>query len=243
MTDLPSCEAGYISATSGHLRHSRLRTAAGPYIWVTTGLSRPPRSKVYSGRQTPESRAQVGLGPEIVWQARTETADSAISRSLPAAPWGRLSRARKHHLELRDLGTFEGQRKRAALINGASIELAASAPGILFANAHLDQDQFNAAINYGRLHAIVFGRVWLNLCPLVGAPAVAAPCPTRRWSSSVRQRLEKPNGRMTLEQRQAVANVAIFGMLPTWFFAAPWYLLPLPEDECEREALLSGLTV
>ena len=59
----------------------------------------------------------------------------------------------------------------------------------------------------------------------------------------VRQRLEKLNGRMTLEQRQAVANVAIFGMLPTWFFAARGICRLLPEDEREREALLSGLSV
>ena len=44
----------------------------------------------------------------------------------------RLSRAHKLPV-LRDQGTFEGQRKRAALINGASVELAARLPGILFA--------------------------------------------------------------------------------------------------------------
>jgi hypothetical protein len=59
--------------------------------------------------------------------------------------------------------------------------------------------------------------------------------PDEEMVVSVRQRLEK--------QRQAVANVAIFGMLPTWFFAARGICRLLPEDEREREALLSGLTV
>jgi len=32
----PIQQAGYISATSDILQQSRLRSAAGPYIWVTT---------------------------------------------------------------------------------------------------------------------------------------------------------------------------------------------------------------
>jgi hypothetical protein len=111
-------------------------------------------------------------------------------------------------------------------------------------NAHLDQDQFNAAINYGRLHAIVFGRVWLNLCPLKEhLPWQSGPVPDEETVTSVRQRLDKLNDKMTLEQRQAVANAAVFNMLPTWFFAARSICRLLERDEREREALLSGLTV
>ena len=103
----------------------------------------------------------------------------------------RLSRAHKLPV-LRDQGTFEGQRKRAALINGASVELAARLPGILFANAHLDQDQFNAAVNYGRLHAqSSSARAWLNLCALAkpsaeghGRQRAAAPRDAQRQDDS-----------------------------------------------------------
>ena len=63
--------------------------------------------------------------------------------------------------------------------------------------------------------------MWLNLCPLKEhLPWQSGPLPDEEMVTSVRQRLDKLNGRMTLEQRQAVANAAIFNMLPIWFFAA-----------------------
>jgi hypothetical protein len=51
------------------------------------------------------------------------------------------------------------------------------------------------------------------------------------------------NALLSEAQRQAVAKVAVFAMLPTWFFAARGICRLLQEDEREREALLSGLTV
>ena len=58
--------------------------------------------------------------------------------------------------------------------------------------------------------------------------------------ASVRQRLDQLNGRMTLEQRQAVANVAVFGMFPTWFFAARGICLLYAEDERDAKRCCPG---
>jgi hypothetical protein len=81
--------------------------------------------------------------------------------------------------------------------------------------------------------------MWLNLCPLKEhLPWQSGPLPDEEMVTSVRQRLDKLNGRMTLEQRQAVANAAVFNMLPTWFFAARGICRLFEEDEREREALL-----
>jgi hypothetical protein len=74
----------------------------------------------------------------------------------PRTKSGRLSRAYKHP-EPRDQGTKEGQAKRAAVANGADTTLADSASGILLAGGHLEQRQYLAALNYARLHAIIFG--------------------------------------------------------------------------------------
>jgi hypothetical protein len=64
---------------------------------------------------------------------------------------GRLSRAYRHP-ELRDPGTPESQAKRAALVNSASVELAATVPGILFARGFITRDQHDAAQRYAGLH-------------------------------------------------------------------------------------------
>jgi hypothetical protein len=49
------------------------------------------------------------------------------------------------------------------------------------------------------------------------------------------------NARLNPDQRQAVANVAVFGFVPTWFYVARGIGRALKEDELERQALLSGL--
>jgi hypothetical protein len=49
------------------------------------------------------------------------------------------------------------------------------------------------------------------------------------------------DARLDRYQREAVGNLAAFGFLPQWFYAARLHPRPLPEDAAERQALLNGL--
>lgn len=82
----------------------------------------------------------------------------------PRAKSGRPSRAFTG--AARDTGTREGRAKRAALINGADPQLAASASGILLANGFLTQRQHAAALVYAWAHALTYGKPWRQACPL-----------------------------------------------------------------------------
>jgi hypothetical protein len=55
------------------------------------------------------------------------------------------------------------------------------------------------------------------------------------------RRIAELNQLLTLEQRQAVGNVCVYGFVPQWFYTTRLQLRPLPQDNAEREALLSGL--
>jgi hypothetical protein len=44
-------------------------------------------------------------------------------------------------------------------------------------------------------------------------------------------------------QRTAVANLAVFGWVPIWVWTARHRLRRLPQDDRDREALISGLEV
>jgi hypothetical protein len=166
----------------------------------------------------------------------------------PRTKSGRLSRAGKRYPELRDQGTFEGQRKRAALINGASVELAASASGILFANGHLEQKHFSAAINYARLHALVFGRQGPTPPCLLGKHLSwqGGPVPDEGGIEAAERKLIRLNGLLTDAQKQQVGNVAVFSNLPTWFYMGKFKRIAwrtFPEDEVERRDLIDGLSI
>jgi hypothetical protein len=159
-------------------------------------------------------------------------------RKGPRTKTGRLSRAHKHP-ELRDKGTPEGQARRTALVNGAPVELAATVPGILFARGFLTRDQYDAAQRYAGLHRTAFGPAWRQQCPL--AEAHGGPTIDDDLLIRLREVLDELHARMTPEQRKAVADVAVYQVLPTWFFAARLKLWMLPQDERERDALVSGL--
>jgi hypothetical protein len=152
---------------------------------------------------------------------------------------GRPRRAYQRHPELRDQGTPEGQRRRAALVNGAPVELAATVSGILFARGFISAEQKAAADRYAGLHRTAFGPAWRQMCPL--AEAHGGPTIPDDRLIRLRQLLDELHARMTPEQRKAVADVAVYGQIPDWFFAARLKLWMLPEDEQERDALVSGL--
>jgi hypothetical protein len=57
------------------------------------------------------------------------------------------------------------------------------------------------------------------------------------------RRLNEMNARLDPYQRQQVSNVAVFGMIPAWFYAARGIGRILERDERDRAALLGGLDV
>ena len=158
-------------------------------------------------------------------------------KSGPRTKSGRLSRAYKSS-ELRDQGTWEFQNKRQYLINGADPQLAATASGILFANGCLTPGQHTAALRYSWAHALVYGKPWRQICPL-GDPVGSEP--PQRLQEIARDKLAWMDSRLRLEQRKAVADVAVFGFLPMWWIAGKLKLRSMPEDERDRQELLAGL--
>jgi hypothetical protein len=156
-------------------------------------------------------------------------------------PSGRLSRAGKPR-EARIEPTAETAAKRQALVNGSDPALSASAIGVLFANAHLTEEQYIAAQRYSRAHAIVFGRLWSHVQNSLGAPLPQeGEPPSDELHAWAEHQLDKWNARLDLPQRQAIANVAVFDWIPTYLFLSKLRLKILPEDESERAALLTGL--
>jgi hypothetical protein len=155
----------------------------------------------------------------------------------PRTKSGRLSRAGTRNPELRDHGTKQLVAKREAMINGAAPELSATASGILLANGLLTTEQHTAALKYAWAHNLTFGRVWGQISPLgekVGEPA-------NDMSGGAKAALARMDGKLSNEQRQAVANVSAFNFIPNWFYVERLKLRELPEDRAERAALISGL--
>ena len=157
-------------------------------------------------------------------KAGSRTKSGRLSRSLAAT---------------RDNGTAEAIAKRCILVNGADPALAATVPGILLARGYLSRDQHDAAQRYAGLHRTAFGPAWRQVCPL--AEAHGGPTIPDDRLIRLREALDQLHARMTLEQRQAVADVAVYNWIPQWFYTARLGLRELAEDVAEREALISGL--
>jgi hypothetical protein len=146
---------------------------------------------------------------------------------------GRLSRA---YLDpnVRDLGTPEVQAKRRALVGeGNALELSATAPGILHAHAYLDKDQYAEALEYRRLRCALYGPPW----PMFSISSN----PTEERISKLQDRFDRMAAALTEEQKSVITAVAVFDVLPTWFFCRRLGLKLLPEDDAEHLALVSGL--
>jgi hypothetical protein len=143
---------------------------------------------------------------------------------------GRLSRAYKHP-DLRDKGTPENQARRAYTINGADPQLVATASGILLANKFLTQDQHHAALVYARLHALVFGKAWSYACPLSWELGSQGHEPTEAMIVRAQKQLAAMNARLDVDQRQAVANVCVYGFLPMQFYVERCGMRRMPEDQ------------
>jgi hypothetical protein len=128
--------------------------------------------------------------------------------------------------------------KRQYLINGADPQLAATASGILLANGCLAPAQHSAALRYAWAHALTYCKPWRQMCPL-GDPVGTEP--PQRLQEIARDKLGWMDKRLDRAQRKAVVDVAVFGFLPMWWLASKLKLRAMPEDEADRQALLSGL--
>lgn len=118
---------------------------------------------------------------------------------------GRLSRA--YTGPARDAGTPELQAKRQAIVgDGADPNLSVSAPGILFAKAILNREQYAQALTYRKLRAAIFGPPW----PTNATAGEASDTNLIRCKRKLRA-LER---RITNGQRHLIANVAVFDILP-----------------------------
>jgi hypothetical protein len=148
----------------------------------------------------------------------------------------RLSRAWKG--PARDVGTAEMLAKRAYLINGSDPQLAATASGILRANHAISREQYDAAMVYAWAHAMIYGRPWRHACPLGERDGHEAP---EDLLLLAKAKLQDMDGRLTAEQRLAVANLSVFGFWPGWFMAQKQGLRAMPGDERDRAALVTGL--
>jgi hypothetical protein len=145
---------------------------------------------------------------------------------------------------MRDLGTRESQAKRHAWINGADPQLAASASGILYANGQIEEDAYLACLRYSRCHAIVYRRLWFHTQNSMGIPlSWAGQEPTESMHEWAERQLDRWAEALTPEQKQAIGNVACFNFMPTWAYAHRLRWRLMPQDEVEREALISGLRV
>ena len=124
------------------------------------------------------------------------------------------------------------------LVNGGAPELAASASGILLANGHLTPQQHSACLRYGWAHSLAFGRPWMRTSPL---GELCSTEPTDEMREIGRYRLEQMDRRLTKAERQQVGNLAVYEFLPQWFYTERGIGRRMPEDEKERQELLSGL--
>jgi hypothetical protein len=153
---------------------------------------------------------------------------------------GRLSRAHRDP-DVTDRGTAEGIRNRHHLVNGAPVELAGSAIGVLLAGGHVDLEQVKAASRYAWLRSISFGVAR----PTVAYDLVEPRSPRLRSEKNLlelRQRFEDLVGKLGRDQKSALEAIVVDGRLPHWFRTLKLGRRLDAEDEAEREALLSGLT-
>lgn len=133
-----------------------------------------------------------------------------------------------------DRGTPEGQARRTALVGEADPALAAYPLGAMLARQIIDREQHDAGLLYARAWTVKFGSPWPSTND---SRSPASDRELAKWSA----RLEAMDRALTCDQRVELVDVAAMSNWPNWFFARQLNLKPLPEDDHERELLLSGL--
>jgi hypothetical protein len=160
-------------------------------------------------------------------------------KSGARAKSGRLSRA--YRTVARDTGTAEGLARRIWLVDGSDPALAASAAGVLLARDVITRAMYAAACRFAWLHSAVFGLPYRQLCILGKEPGPSGPGLDDETIAERRAELAAMERRLTLAQRQAVASLCCYGVVPPWHFALLGIGRLLPGDEHDRQALLTGL--
>jgi hypothetical protein len=126
------------------------------------------------------------------------------------------------------------------LCNGSPAELSGSPLGILLANGAIDHDQCRAGERYSWLRAAAFGIAR----PDVAHDRIEPYSPRLREEEQLirlRERFEAIVGRLGRDQKHALDVVVVEARLPAWFGLVKLGRRLSPEDEAEREALVSGL--
>jgi hypothetical protein len=132
----------------------------------------------------------------------------------------------------RDNGTREAQAKRDQLINGAPVELIATAAGVLLARGLLSLEQYRAADRFAQARARCYG------VPLANSEGGREPTDDR-----VAYNERKYNAlcrRLTPPQLIAVVDL-VLGARPVWALRLVARLPLRLADEENRECLLGGL--
>ena len=83
--------------------------------------------------------------------------------------------------------------------------------------------------------------MWQVVCPLGWELAAHSSEPSEGLLGDAERRIVELNALLTPEQRQAVANVAVFGWLPMEFYVRRTGMRRLPADLTSWQALLGGL--
>ena len=96
-------------------------------------------------------------------------------------------------------------------------------------------------MRYAHAHALVYGKVWSVVSPLARDLPQQGNEPPEDAIVRAEERIAAWNARLDPDQRQAVANLAVFGMVPPWFYSARGIGRMLATDEADRRALLTGL--
>jgi hypothetical protein len=106
----------------------------------------------------------------------------------------------------------------------------------------IDRDQYEAAMIYARLHALMYGKPWRVRCPLGWDLAAQGRERPEAAFKRAQRRLDEMNAKLTLEQRLQVVNVAVYAMIPAWFYAARGIGRVLEQDARDKANLIAGLT-
>jgi hypothetical protein len=100
---------------------------------------------------------------------------------------------------------------------------------------------YAAACRYAWLHPSIYGLPTRQMCVLGRDPGSIGTGLTDDQLIERREELAAMEEKLTLEQRQAVASLACYGIIPAWHYTERGIGRALPEDRADREALLTGL--
>jgi hypothetical protein len=149
-----------------------------------------------------------------------------------------------------DRGTPEQQDRRAWLVQGGRLELAAYPLGVLLANGAISEDEHKAGCRYAWLYRLAFGRVSIAAASYELLGDGASYHEDEAWLRDRAAELSRlqsalgcfmtPTGPKTAIGRQVkrlVDELAVFGKAPRWMLP----VAPGPGDCRDAELFLAGI--